>query len=148
MNTPRLFQVMQLMLLSLSIGCMAEERTIEERVERFYLFNNCQPVQLIVETSELTSTDIELTKDDIALPVRSRLRAARMFIDNGDFNVLYVNVNVVSQAFNVDFSFNKQVFDPISGEAAFAKTWDTSTLSIQTALQGLVDLVLFQFNSD
>ena len=56
---------------------------IEPSYDRFRLWNNCQPFTLVVEQLGDDATEIGLKKDTIETTVRSRLRAARIYTDNG-----------------------------------------------------------------
>ena len=113
--------------------CVATPALAQDEFElsydRFRLWNNCQPFRLIVEQLGDNATEIGLKKDTIETTVRSRLRAARIYTDNGFlYPYLYVNVNVIGAAFSVSFEYIKYLNDPISNEMFFgAVTWDLST---------------------
>ena len=97
--------------------------------KRFQLFTGCHPMFLVVEGLSDGASKIGLTKEDIRAAAESRLRSARLY-DSGASHylyVLYVNVNVVGRAFNIDLEFKKNVLDPLSGNAGFATTWLTGS---------------------
>ena len=107
--------------LVLALSAQAEK---VPRLDRFRLWNNCQPMQLVVESLDQDAADIGLTREAIATAVRSRLRGARLYGDTGP-QYLYVNVNVVGQAWALKLEYNKTVFDLASGESFPATTWKT-----------------------
>jgi len=92
--------------------------------DRFKLWNNCQPMDLIVGSLSKGEVQIGLTKEKIAIPVRSRLRAARLY-DMTALPFLYVNVHVVGRAFSGFVEYNKIVTDHATGEVNAATTWST-----------------------
>ena len=92
--------------------------------DRFRLWNNCQPMDLIVGSLSKGEVQIGLTKEKIAIPVRSRLRAARLY-DMSTLPFLYVNVHVVGRAFSSLIEYNKIVTDHATGEKNAAATWST-----------------------
>ena len=98
---------------------------IEARRDRFQLWNNCKPLYLLVERLNDDAKSIGLSKSRIETIVRSRLRAARAYTDNKSASYVYVNVNVVGQAFSVRIVLNKWVEDEASGEGGVAATWNT-----------------------
>ena len=83
--------------------------------DRFRLWNNCQPMDLIVGSLSKGEVQIGLTKEEIAVAVRSRLRAARLY-DTSALPFLYVNVHVVGRAFSGIVEYNKIVTDHATGE--------------------------------
>lgn len=95
--------------------------------DRFQLWNECRPTQLVVEEMHKDAGDIGLTKRAIEVAVRSRLRGARLFTE--DYNdsalsYLYVNVNVVGLGYSLSVEYKKLVEDPVSGQRGNAATWD------------------------
>ena len=92
--------------------------------DRFRLWHGCLPTDLVVEDLPKNATDIGLTREAIAVAVRSRLRAARLYDADAASAYLYVNVNVVGPAYNIRFSYNKWLKDQVSGEEGFATTWN------------------------
>ena len=92
--------------------------------DRFRLWNNCQPMDLIVGSLSEDEEQIGLTKEKIAISVRSRLRATRLY-DMSALPFLYVNVQVVGRAFSSFVEYNKIVTDHATGEENAAATWTT-----------------------
>lgn len=92
--------------------------------DRFRLWNNCQPMDLSVESLSKGEVQIGLTKEKIEISVRSRLRAARLY-DMSTVPFLYVNVHVVGRAFSSSVEYNKIVTDHATGEKSAAATWST-----------------------
>ncbi len=108
---------------------------LHNNIDRFELWNACQPILLIVEPIHDDAVQIGLTYEAISTMVRSRLRAARLYRDlNVPFSddgrlipYLYVNVGAIGDAraigIHVRFAFKKHVSDPISGKDGIATTW-------------------------
>ena len=90
--------------------------------DRFRLWNNCQPMDLIVESLPKGEALTGLTEEEIAIPLRSRLRAARLY-DKSALPFLYVNVHVVGRAFSNFVEYNKTVTDHATGQENAAATW-------------------------
>lgn len=101
----------------------AEEVT---KRDRFRLWSACLPMDLLIESLPKGASDIGLTKETVTTAVRSRLRVARLY-SASRLAYLYVNVNVVGKAFNVDLEFHKVVEDAVSGEINHATTWSTGS---------------------
>lgn len=98
--------------------------TLHERIDRFELFSDCQPMKLIVEKLSSDASEIGLTKESIVAAAESRLRAARLY-DAEATHYLYVNVHVVGQAFSRSLVLRKWVHDFSSDISLPATTWDT-----------------------
>ena len=94
--------------------------------DRFKLFNECGPMDLGVEDygDHAGWIDIGLTVDRIQTMAESRLRAARLY-DATALAYLNVNVNVVGRGFSLIVGYNKVVYDGVSGETNYAKTWNS-----------------------
>ena len=93
-------------------------------VDRFALFSDCQPMNLLVEEMSPDASEIGLTRESIIAAVESRLRAARLY-DAETTHHLYVNVNVVGPAFSHSLELKKLVYDLSSGTPLPATTWRT-----------------------
>ena len=91
----------------LLIATPASAETVDD-FDRFQLWNNCEPVKLIVEDLPADAGKIGLRREDIQTAVRSRLRSARIFNPLAR-PYLYVHVNVVGRAFGIDVSLNRRV---------------------------------------
>lgn len=84
-------------LLLLSAPVSAQEVT---DYDRFQLWNDCGPMQLLVEGLSKDAADIGLTKEAIETTVRSRLRTARIYNSSAE-PYLYVTVNVARSAYGI-----------------------------------------------
>jgi len=94
----------------------------------FKLWNNCRPMDLVVEELSEDAMHIGLTKEMITTTARSRLRAARLFSTDKDFPYyLYVNVHVAGRAYNIHIRYGKVLDDPVSGVRGLASTWDAGS---------------------
>ena len=94
-------------------------------LDRFKLFNNCEPMRLVVENLSDDAAEIGLTEERLRFAAESRLRAARLYTaDRGTPYYLYVNVHVVGRGVSTSLEYNKMLFDPASGESGMATTWD------------------------
>ena len=107
------------------------QSSVEDERERFELWTGCSPVGLAVEdlSKPENATDIGLTREEIGTSVRSRLRAARIykrsFVDKNLPHV-FVEVNIARFSFNINFTFNKLLLDPVSENFGMASTWRIS----------------------
>ena len=99
--------------------------TAGERLDRFELFADCRPMQLVVEHLHSDASKIGLTEESLRATAESRLRSARLY-DSEALPYLYVKVSVVGRAFSIDLSFKKLVHDRLSDITNVAATWDTS----------------------
>ena len=109
---------------------------VQETTDRdlFQLFNNCEPMSLLLEVSG-DDEDVKKegrTKERVQFAVESRLRGARLFRSVFFLPVLEVNVSVLGGAFMMSMSYNKTVFDSVSGKNSFAPTWNRSILGTQS----------------
>ncbi len=107
---------------ALFLAATAETEEVT-RLDRFKLWNDCAPMNLIVESLPDDATEIGLSKGAVETTVRSRLRAARLF-DADEYQYLYVNVNVVGAAFSIRFKYYKRLFDPALELFGFAGRWN------------------------
>lgn len=98
------------------------QRTPEDEVDRFQLFTNCAPLDLlvVVEGDALDG----LTQESTTRAVRSRMRSARLY-DEEAAPYLIVYINVVGAAFSTSVRLRKRVFDPHSGVRYWTTTWQT-----------------------
>ena len=90
--------------------------------DRFQLWNGCLPMELVVESLHQDAADIGLTKEEITIAVRSRLRAAQLYEAYALLTFLYVRVDVARHIYAVDFSLVKWARDTFENEGS-AKTW-------------------------
>ena len=109
-------------LVALTLSFPASGETFEERRNRFKLFAECRPMDLVVEGLPSHAAEIGLTKESIRAAAESRLRAARLFSPESE-QYLYINVNVVGAAFSISVEYKKLVYDPLSDLRFSAPTW-------------------------
>ena len=102
---------------------LAEVRT---KLDRFHLWNACEPVSLFVKELGDHASKIGLTEERIETLVRSRLRAARIYHKYRSA-YLYINVSMVGNAYNVNLFLYKSVTDMSSNVRASAITWNISS---------------------
>lgn len=93
--------------------------------EEFMLWNDCDPVFLIVEDLSYEARQIGLTEDRIQTAVESRLRSARIYSESADSNV-YVNVNTSGSAVSFSFEFRPLVIR--AGFMGHAQTWKIASV--------------------
>ena len=96
---------------------------VESRIDRFELWNKCEPLGLVAETLSDDAAKIGLTREVVLKAVRSRLRAARLYSDQSPGNYFYVNITVVGKSFSVSIAYYKLVMDLASAEFFPAITW-------------------------
>ena len=100
------------------------------RIDRFQLWNDCKPLRLFVGKLDNDAAEIGLTREAITTTVRSRLRGARIYSEDGNA-WLYVTVNTVNPAFSVKLQFIKLVVDGATNITWGAVTWDAGTFGTQ-----------------
>lgn len=132
---PRLILPAVALALVLASPAVAAKRVI--KIDLFKLWNDCQPVHLVVESLPKDAADIGLTREAITVAVRSRLRAARLYAA-GAWSWLYVNVNVLDQAFSISVEYKKWVKDTASGEEGTTGTWSTGSLGTHGSRSGYI----------
>ena len=106
------------------VAVTATGQDFETSFNRFRLFNNCEPMRLAVEELPDAAADIKLTKERLVLAAESRLRGARVYTEDLDQPFLYLNVNVVGEAFNTSLEYRKRVLDLVTSEVFWTTTWD------------------------
>ena len=120
--------------------------------DRFQLFNECRPMNLIVADVSAAAAEIDLTTAAIQTAVESRLRSARLYdVDAG--SLLYVNVIVVGRAYAFDLEYTKVVYDQVSTERGLATTWESGQVGthggdaayILAGLAGYMDVFLVAY---
>ena len=104
----------------------ANTLTPAELLERFQLYTGCEPMPLFVEAVP-DENDIGLTRERVQTLVESRLRAARLFTDEGLRSYLHVTVGVFRPAWAIGITFRKPVLDHASGLHHSADTWRSSS---------------------
>ena len=111
---------------------------IAEKIKRFRLFTNCEPVYLVVEGLGQSAAGIGLTESDIIAAAESRLRSARIYTAEAGDSYLYVNVNVTKRAYSISIKFKKMVLDLFSGHNSFATTWDVGEVGTHGGSSGYI----------
>ena len=109
---PRLILPTVALALALSTPADATEKVTEH--DHFELWNNCLPTRLLVEDLHKGAAAIGLTKEDITVAARSRLRAARLYSADRKKTVgsfLLAQVSVVGAAFSSELLYFKRVVD-------------------------------------
>ena len=121
--------------------------------DRFELFNNCEPMHLLVLDLYDDAAEIVLTKERLRFTAESRLRGARLFKADLGTPFLQVRVSVTSRAHVVDLTYHKTLFDPVSGRNGFAATWNDGSFGthggeaefILSSLSARLDKFLTQY---
>ena len=113
---------MTVALLVMALLTVPSEWREQAEVDRFELFNDCEPVDLVIEDLPIEATRINLTVPRIRSLAESRLRAARLYDDAAE-PYLYINITVTGRASMVLLEFKKLLYDSTSGTSGFAATW-------------------------
>ena len=123
--------------------------------ERFKLFNNCEPMYLLVlDFNNIENAEnIGLTKERVQFAVESRLRGARLFRSGFGTPFLRVRVNFAGVAYTMSADYYKRLSDPVSGGSSFALTRETASVGthggradfILSSLSGLLDKFLTEY---
>ena len=122
---PRLILPAVALALALAAPASAAENVTE--LDRFKLWNSCKPMRLVVERLDRDATAIGLTRRDLTVAARSRLRAARLYstdYERAAWSRLYINVTVVETAFSIAIGYGKNVLDLATADVGNADTWD------------------------
>ena len=93
-----------------SFGLLALALTavpVQDSFERFQLFNNCEPMALMVsDFNDIEDAEnIGLTKERVQFAVESRLRGARLFRSSQRAPLLLVSVDFAGEAFTTNISY-------------------------------------------
>ena len=101
---------------------------MKNRIKRFQLFNNCEPMYSGVEDLDEDAARINLTEKSLELALESSLRSARLY----GFTLrsfLYLNVSVMARGVHsISLEYLKRVYDPMSDKMGRATTWDTGSI--------------------
>ena len=114
--------------LAVAVSVSAEEVS---EFDRFRLWNECKPLYLHVRNQDQEATKIRLTKEQLEIAARSRLRAARIYaaeVQSGPQLFLYVNVDIgKGGTFLVSLQLWKWLKDELRAIKGFwqATTWNT-----------------------
>ena len=123
-------------------GQLPSEEDRRSRVERFRLFNECQPINLSVVV-QITGQDrtmireLILTEEQVQTTAEARLRSARLY-DPEKLNDLRIAVQVVGIAFHISFDFRKAVWDGASEELWWTPTWESASLGSHAGDENLI----------
>ena len=100
--------------------------------ECFELFNDCLPMELIVESLPPAAGQIGLTDSRLQTLAESRLRAARIYTEDRPWTpYLYINVNVGgarARAFSVSLQYKKVLDHLRTGTDGYGTTWSTGAV--------------------
>ena len=118
--------------------------------ERFQLWNQCRAIFLEVDVN--VSDELGLAESQIIAATRSRLRVARMYIDQSDAQILYPEFRVA--IFDVDevdkrralavairADFRKILEDHLSKEHHYATTWTRGVVMSYSDASNIVSVV-------
>lgn len=116
-----------------------DTRSKEDVRLKFRLFNNCQPIELLIDVSIGKDEDkddrVNLTETELRNFIESRLRSARIPIELSEsgkstkrVDLLYARVNTVGIGVSMELEFYKVLDDPLSSTYGRATTWETGTL--------------------
>lgn len=110
---------------------------IEDTYENFALWNLCRSVELRVDEEFHNENEhakkISLTAERIRSIAESRLRYARIYADydpDSDLPYLDVSVNVFREAFAIDVSFKRFLFNELTSTSWTAATWTDGSVGI------------------
>lgn len=104
---------------------------------KFRLFNNCQPIELLigVRLGKHKDNRVNLTETELRNFIESRLRSARIPIELNEsgkstrmVDHLYAVVDTVGISVRTKLEFNKVLDDPLSSTYGTATTWETGML--------------------
>ena len=120
--------------LAVALATPASAQDVSD-LDRFSLYDDCEPMRLVIEDLSDDAAAIDLTEARIRTLVESRLRAARLFTTNplvANFEspvrprvraYLYVSVLVVQTTFASSVRYEKSVEDVASGVTRETPTW-------------------------
>ena len=113
----------------LAAGSVTAQEEAVTDLDRFELWNECKPVELVVERLDEDAVAIGLSREDITVAARSRLRSARIYSTDPTATWLYIRVTVASfGAHSVQIGFRKALWDLITGERGSAETWNKGSI--------------------
>lgn len=108
-----------------------ESKKKENLTENFRFFNNCSPMNLIINGIDRGGRKIGLTEQAIQYAIESRLRLARLYSPKTKKrdSFLGVQVDVFKKSFSVNVIFWKLLHDPyVTKIYGMARTWVGSTI--------------------
>ena len=110
----------------------------------FALWNECEPIGLLIESLNDDAAAIDLTEERIQTLAESRLRAARLYASEVGTRYMYIRVTVLifknrpGGAYSSRVSFQKYLRDGVSQQIGIAATWDASGIGIHTGDAGYI----------
>ena len=116
-------------LVSLSKPALAQNLTPEQIdfmndfLNRFRLFNDCQPISILIEPLSDDEKKVGLTDRILKLRTERILRSARLYSKPLLDEYLHVNVNVAGKAFSISLEYTVEVTNKY-GRSGRATTWD------------------------
>ena len=122
-----LFVVVLAFILSPDMSFPETQFTKAELWQRFRLFADCKPMDIVVENLNKGASRIGLTKESLQYTAESRLRVARLY-DSEASHYLYINIFARNDVFSLELAFKKKVLDRFSGVNASAVTWVVHSL--------------------
>ncbi len=130
--------------LAVTVPSLAEDGPAKASLERFQLWNYCDPLWLIVEViAPSREEEGQRMKTDVEGIVRNRLWAAHLYDDDHDAPAhLYVRVAWGKVAWSVDFEYRKTLHDFFAtDEWGHATTWMDSWLGAHGEAGDILDRV-------
>ena len=122
--------------LSLLLAAPAGAQKISAEA-RFELWNDCRPIDLVVESTIGGTAGVGPTEPAIVTSVRDRLSAAGIYDAEG-LAYLDVHAGVVGRAFHVSIEFRKWLKDPASGAEGWAATWISGSTGTHGGRSGYI----------
>ena len=126
---------------------------LQAHMDRFNLFNDCQPINLVVKDVDSETSTTGLTNERILTMIESRLRAARIY-GSKKSSYLHVDVGASTQSvsgvfiYRVYISFRKLLYDPITDLRSTAITWISVRFGTHDGEVGLIDVSVMQSLSE
>ena len=125
--------IISLLLVLLAAISRAEAPDHLDVWDQFQLWTGCQPVVLDVILKKNYTPDIDLTEEEILTAVRSRLRSAKVYNEDGYYPSLFVGVNVYGPAFSININLSKFLVDrEFSGITGGAVSWQRGSTGTPT----------------
>ena len=128
MKTTNRIVAVVILFFTLSIPVGTEEA---DRYDRFQLWNDCEPMDLIVGGLDEDAMSVGLTKDAINTAAMRRLRTARLY-DSDQAPFLFVQVTIlrgaISKVFSIRLQYRKVVYDPATEIVMHGTTWQGGNL--------------------
>lgn len=158
--SPALYRTGWLLIFLLIVAEVLAAQDFEESRLRFQLYDDCAPVEVLVEDLPDRAADINLTAEEVSDLVEVRLRAARLYTEGhrpGWNSYLYVYVNLLgsktsSSSFSISLDYRKYLTDTDEDwDRGMATTWHTGAVGygdsdyILKALSDKLDDFILQY---